>query len=259
MGSTTTNTTTSSSSPSSPQVQATTDTLAAKLGALANQSPAAYGKSLYTGVGDTTRNAWAQGANVSNGLLNSGGLNSGQTGAMSGLAGLTGAFDQNSPGYQAMRQTALDDAVKNVGAGFNAAGRFGGGSYINDATNAAVNAIAPLDYQNYTNSVNNQKDIYNTLFGYGQQGLLNKNAALSTLGAIGGAQDADLAAQRQGEADLYTRQQQAPLQWLQGLTSAAAGNAAGTGTTTTNTQTAPGTPWWSTAASLGLGAAGLFL
>lgn len=251
MGSTTTNTTSSTSAPSSPQVQATTDTLAAKLGALANQSPAAYGKSLYTGVGDTTKNAWAQGANVSSGLLNSGGLNSGQTGALNGLSGLTGAFDQNSPGYQAMRQTALDDAVKNVGAGFNAAGRFGGGSYINDATNAAVNAIAPLDYQNYTNSVNNQKDIYNTLFGYGQQGIANQQSALSSLGAIGAAQDADAQAQRQGEYDLYTRQQEAPLQWLQGVTSAAAGNAANSGTTqTSSTQV----PWWQ--AILGAGATG---
>lgn len=251
MGSTTTNTTTSSSSPSSPTVQATTDTLASKLGALANQSPAAYGKSLYTGVGDTTKNAWALGNGAATGLINSGGLTSGQTGAMSGLSGLIGAYDQNSPGYQAMRTKALNDAVQNVGEGFTASGRFGGGSYINDATNAAVNAIAPLDYQNYSNSVENQKGIYNTLFGYGQQGLANRNDALSALGAIGAAQDADAQAARQGEYDLYTRQQEAPLQWLQGVTSAAAGNAANAGTAQTSTTQVP---WWQ--AILGAGATG---
>lgn len=303
MGSTTTNTTTSSSSPSSPTVQATTDTLASKLGALANQSPAAYGKSLYTGVGPTTKNAWALGSNAATGLINSGGLSGVQQGALAnynginagygalgdngglsgiqsnaigGLNGLIGAYDQNSPGYQAMRTKALNDAVQNVGEGFTASGRFGGGSYINDATNAAVNAIAPLDYSNFQNSIENQKGIYNTLFGYGQQGvnnrlsalagqqgvagslfsagqqgLANRNDALSALGAIGAAQDADAQAARQGEYDLYTRQQEAPLQWLQGVTSAAAGNAANAGTTQNSTTQVP---WWE--AILGAGATG---
>jgi hypothetical protein len=258
-GTTNTTTNTSTSAPTNPDVQATASKLAQKLSGLADRSPAAYGQSLYPGVSGATRNAWALGTNAANNLIGSGGLTSGQQGAVNGLQGLVGAYGQDSPGYQAMRQTALDDAIKNVGAGFNAAGRYGGGSYINDATNAAVNAIAPLDYQNYQNGIENQKGIYSALFNYGQQGLANQQSALASLGAIGGAQDADLLAQRQGEADLYTRQQQAPLQWLQGLTSAAAGNAAGTGTTMTNTQTSPGTPWWQTAASLGLGAAGLFL
>jgi hypothetical protein len=251
-GTTNTTTNTSSTAPTNPDVQATASKLAQKLSGLADTSPAAYGQSLYAGVGPTTKNAWALGSNAATGLVNSGGLTSGQTGAMNGLSGLIGAYDQNSPGYQEMRTKALNDAVQNVGEGFTASGRFGGGSYINDATNAAVNAIAPLDYQNYSNSVENQKGIYNTLFGYGQQGLVNQNNAVAALGAIGGAQDADAQATRQGAYDLYTRQQNAPLDWLSRLTSAAAGNAAGTGTTTTNTQTTPQTPWWQTAIGLGL-------
>lgn len=257
--STNTTTNTSTSAPTNPDVQATASKLAQKLSGLADQSPAAYGQSLYAGVSPTTRNAWAMGTNAANGLINSGGLTAGQQGAISGLQGLTGAYDQNSPGYQTMRQNALDDAVKGVTSGYLGSGLLGSRSFIQDATKAGVNALAPIDYQNYTNSVNNKKDIYSQLFGYGQQGLSNQNTALSTLGAIGGAQDADLAAQRQGEYDLYTRQQQAPLQWLQGITSASAGNAANTGVTTTNSQTTPGTPWWQTGLSLGLGAASLFL
>lgn len=254
---TTTNTTTSG--PTNPDVQATTSKLAQKLSGLADTSPAAYGQSLYAGVSPTTRNAWAQGTTAANGLIGSGGLTAGQTDSINGLKGLTGAFDQNAPGYQTMRQNSLDDAVKAATSGYLGSGLLGSRSFIQDATKAGVDALAPLDYQNYTNSINNQKDIYSTLFGYGQQGLSNQNTALSTLGAIGSSQDADLAAQRQGDYDLYTRQQQAPLQWLQGLTSAAAGNASGAGTTSTNTQTTPGVPWWQTGLSLGLGAASLFL
>lgn len=237
-----------------------------------------FGKSLFVGAGDATKNAWNQGTSFASGLNASGGLTdpmrsamgsfedigagygavganggltSAQSGAMSGLSGLGGqfaglggltsgqqgnlnttnnvgtgfgaltqngglsaaqsaamgktggladaygglssAYDQNAPGYERMRQQLLDDAVTNVGAGFTQSGRFGGGSYINDATEASLNAIAPLDYQNYQNNVNNQyrsldsqKGIYDTLFGQGQQGVANTVTGLQgQLGAAG--------------------------------------------------------------------------
>lgn len=147
---------------------------------------------------NTTNNA----GNGFGALTQNGGLSSVQSSAMGNTAGLAGAYgglanayDQNAPGYDRMRQQLLDDAVKNVGSGFTASGRFGGGSYINDATEASLNAIAPLDYQNYQNNVNNQyrsldsqKGIYDTLFGQGQQGVNNTVTGLNgQLGAAGQA------------------------------------------------------------------------
>jgi len=223
-------------------VNDTTTTLATKLGDLANNAPPAYGQSLYAGSSPTTQNAWAQGTNVANNVIGNGGFSSGQQSAMSGLSGLTGAFDQNAPGYQAMRQNALNDAVQGVTAGQMGSGMLGSRSYIQDATKAGVNAIAPIDYQNYQNNINNQKDIYGQQFQMGQQGLGNQSAALAQLGAIGSSQDADMAAQRQGAYDLYMRQTQAPLQWYQGIASAANGNAA-----QSQQQQATSVPWWQAA------------
>lgn len=131
-----------------------------------------------------------------------GGLSAAQQAAMSktsGLgnayAGLSGAYDQDNPAFKLVRQKALDDAVKNVGAGFTQSGRFGGGSYIDDATDAAVTAIAPLDYEAYQLGVDNkyrsldsQKGIEDTLFAEGQAGTGNRLAGLSgQLGASGQA------------------------------------------------------------------------
>lgn len=254
-GDTTTNQTTQTSGPTDPNVQATTSLLAQKFGGLAAQSPAAYGKSLYAGVSPTTTNAWAQGSGVASGLINSGGLNSAQTGALSNVQGLAGAYDQNAPGYQAMRDQSLNDAITGVTAGQLGSGLLGSRSYIQDATKAATNAIAPLDYQNFQNNINNRYHSAEDAFSMGQQGIGNQNAALSSLGAIGAGQDADLASQRQGEYDLYTRQQQAPLQWLQGVTSAAAGNAA----TSPQAQTSSTqVPWWQAILGAGATAGGIY-
>lgn len=133
------------------------------------------------------------------GISNGTGLNERQEGAQIGTqslgddyAWLSDAYNQDAPGYQRMRQQLLDDAVKNVGAGFTSSGRFGGGSYINDATEASLNAIAPLDYQNYQNDVNNryrsldsQRAVNQDVFGMGQTGMGNRLSAMGAEAGLG--------------------------------------------------------------------------
>jgi len=257
-----------SSAPSNPNVQPTVSKLLTGLQQQYDAGVPVFQKSLYPGVSDTTRSAWNQGSGVANNLIGSGGFNSTQTGAMgtlrgldSGYAGLSSAYDQNAPGYSTLRSNLMDDAVKNVGAGFVNSGRFGGGSYIDTATKSAVDAVAPLDYTNFQNDINNRyrsldsrAGLGQALFGMGQQGIANQNAAVSALGAIGSAQDADMLAARQGENDLFRRQNDAGWERL-ARSSAILGGTAPYG----GTESSQSVPWW--AAGLGAGAtlAGAFL
>ena len=260
-------TSSSSTAPANPDVNPTVSRLMQGLNNQMNSGVAVFNKSLYPGVSDTTRSGWTQGTNAANSLIGSGGFNAPQSGAMGALGGinrgygdLAGAYDQNAPGYATLRSNLMDDAVKNVGAGFVNSGRFGGGSYIDTATKSAVDAIAPLDYSNFQNSINNryrsldsQAGLQQSLFSMGQQGLLNQQGALGTLGAIGSAQDADLLAQRQGENDLFRRSNDAGWDALARGSSILAGTAPAGGT---NSSTS--VPWW---AALGGGlstAAGVF-
>lgn len=248
---TTTNTTTSA--PTNPDVAATASILAKKLGGLADTSPAAYGQSLYPGVGPTTQQGWATALQAANNPDYATGIGN-TVKSFSDIASGK-MFGQNDPGYAALRQKTIDDTLTNIGEQFGNSGRLGGGSYLQAAGEGVGNAVAGLDYANYQNDVARQQQAAAALPGLFQA----QQLPASIYGSVGAAQDADQAAQRQGAYDLYTRQQNAPIDWLSRLTSAAAGNAASTGTTTTNTQTTPGTPWWQTGLSLGLGAASLFL
>jgi hypothetical protein len=315
-----TKTSTSRTAPSNPKVTATMNKLLGGINKEFDAGYGVYGKSLYPGVGGTTRSAWAQGAGDANSLIRSGGFNPQQTGAMRTLGGvgagygrlganggfnaqqsgamrnlgglrgqyakMADAYDQDAPGYQRLRQGLMDDAITNVGAGFTSSGRFGGGSYIDKATESAVDAIAPLDYQNFQNDINNryrsidsQQGIFNslfgmgqqgvdnrfnalagqgatagTMFGMGQQGIQNRQGALGQLGVIGAAQDADALANRQAEHDKFRRMNDGGRRLLGELSSILAGNAQVGGQTTTNTQ--PATPWWQQVLGYAAGNAG---
>lgn len=220
-----------------------------------------FNKSMFTGAGGGTRDAWRRGSAQATALDNSGGFGSGQRGAMDafggldqGYADLSGAYDQDAPGYARMRQNLMDDAVKNVGAGFTQSGRFGGGSYIDTATEGALDAIAPLDYQNFQNGVNNKyrsldsrAGVQSGLFGMGQQALDNETAALGRLGAIGSAQDANAQGARLGEADLYDRRNNGALDRLLKIGSGFGGSAV---------DAANEAPWWQQILGFGANALG---
>jgi hypothetical protein len=257
------NVTTSSEStaPSNPNVQPAVSKLLQGLQSQYDAGVPVYQKSLYPGVSDTTNSAWAQGTGVASSLIGSGGFNGTQTGAMStlrgldaGYGGLSDAYSQDAPGYSTLRSNLMDDAVKNVGSAFTSSGRFGGGSYVDTATKSAVDAVAPLDYTNFQNDINNRyrsldsrAGLGQTIFGMGQQGIANQNAAVSALGAIGSARDADMLAARQGENDLFRRNADAGWERL-ARSSAILGGTAPYG----GQESSQSVPWW---AALGGGLA----
>lgn len=251
-----------------------------KLGNQLDKKAPVFNQSLFAGAGDSTKNAWSAGNAFGKSLVSSNGYGNGQLAAQNSLgnvfkgygavadnngltsaqanamtgnaglgaqyAGLSDAYDENAPGYARMRQQLLDDASTSTAALFGNSGRLGSGASVDKITEAGLNAIAPLDYSNYQNNINNQyrsldaqRGIYgdtfnmgqtgvgNTLaglggqaatagqqFGMGQQALTNKQGAIDLLTQIGAAKDANAQGKLLGKADLYDRTKNAELDRL---------------------------------------------
>ena len=296
----------STTTPNSKQVTKTTDMLLGGLQDAYKGGVDVYDKPLYTGPGSTTQNAWNWGGALSNqtianggyaggqreaqdslggvfsgfgGVADNNGLTGAQANAMTGNAGLGAkyaglgtAYDPNSAAYKQLRQGIVDDTLSNLGSQFTASGRFGGGSYIDTASQGLGDALAGLDYTNMQNNINNQyrsldaqrgifgdtfnmgqTGVGNTLaglsgqagvagqqFGMGQQALTNQQDAIGLLGQIGASQDADALAKRMADADLFDRTKNADWNTLGRATSILGGTAGASGSTTSNT-----VPWWS--------------
>jgi hypothetical protein len=239
-----------------------------------------FGKSLFAGAGDATRNAWDQGSSFATGLNASGGYNPAMgdarnvfgsgvaeygkmqgNGGLSqagsdamygvgrlgeGYAGLYDAYDPNSAAYKTLRQGVVDDTLSNLGSQFTASGRFGGGSYIDTASEGLGDALAGLDYNNMSKNIDNQYrsldsqrgtlgDMFgmaqtgtqnqfgalagqqaagSSLFNAGQTALGNQRGAIDSLGQIGAAQDANTQGALLGQADLFDRTKNAELDRL---------------------------------------------
>ena len=254
----------STTTPNSKQVTKTTDMLLGGLQDAYKGGVSVYGQPLYTGPGNTTRSAWNSGIDNAYGLLGAGGLTGQQSGAMTGLgglgshyAGLGQAYDPNSSAYKTLRQGVIDDTLSNLGSQFTASGRFGGGSYVDTASQGLGDALAGLDYSNMQNDINNryrsldaQRGVFGDVFGMGQQQINNRNAAVDQLTQIGAAQDADSLAGRLADYDLFTRTNDADWEAISRASSILSGTAGASGSTTTNN-----IPWWSallgTAATVG--------
>lgn len=296
----------STTTPNSKQVTKTTDMLLGGLQDAYKGGVDVYDKPLYTGPGSTTQNAWNWGGALSNqtianggyaggqreaqdslggvfsgfgGVADNNGLTGAQANAMTGNAGLGAkyaglgtAYDPNSAAYKQLRQGIVDDTLSNLGSQFTASGRFGGGSYIDTASQGLGDALAGLDYTNMQNNINNQyrsldaqrgifgdtfnmgqTGVGNTLaglsgqagvagqqFGMGQQALTNQQDAINSLTQIGAAQDASSLASRLADYDLFTRKQDADWEALARASSILGGTAGASGSTTSNT-----VPWWS--------------
>jgi hypothetical protein len=305
----------STTTPNSPLVTKTSNTLLSGLMDTYKGGVGVYDKPLHTGPSGATTDAWGAGRSVGNELINSGGYGFGQRDALNGLGtvghgyasltqngGLTGgqnaakaglgglgaqyaglgtAYDPNSAAYKTLRQGVVDDTLSNLGSQFTASGRFGGGSYVDTASQGLGDALAGLDYNNMQNNINNQyrsldsqRGIFSdtfgmdqtgvgnqlaglgglgstlgTQFGMEQQALDNRNAALGSLGQIGAAQDANSLAGRMADYDLFSRTADSPWEALARSSSILGGTAGAAGSTTSNT-----VPWW--AALLGGAATG---
>jgi hypothetical protein len=252
MGSTTTNQQTSTSGSSNPAVNATATTLAQKLGGLANQPAPFFNQSTYQPAGQTTQNSWATALTAANNPAFTGGIN----GTISSLGNIASGndFGTNDPTYAALRAQNAQQALDTVGSQFTNSGRFGGDSYLRAAGEGVTNALDQLDYTNYQNDQQRQMQAANLL----PQTYQAAQLPAEIQAGVGSAQDQNQQGILSGQADLYNRQNTAPLSWLQGITSAAAGNAASAGQTTTQSQQVP---WWMAglgALSTGAGVAGSF-
>lgn len=248
-----TTTNVSSTAPTNPQVTATTNNLLTKLDTATNAGVPVFDKSLYSPAGATTTGAW----NASLGAAGNPDYANGVSGAIKSFGNTAAGndFGMNDPGYASLRQNAIDDAIKNVGAGFVTSGRLGGMSYIDDATKSAFNAASGLDYTNHQNDIARQQQaasILPSLYGAAQQ-------PAATQGAVGAAQDANASGILQGANDLLQRQNGAPWDTLARASSILNGTAGASGNTTTNTSTQPTTPWWQSMIGGGIGLAGAFL
>lgn len=237
---------TSTSGPSNPRVTATQNKLLGGLDTAFAQGVKPFNKSLYPGVGETTQNSWAQ----TLGAAGNQDFASGIGGAISDFGDVAAGnrFGTDDPGYAALRAKAGEDTLRDVNGIFTGSGRFGSGSHVDTATESLGDVYAGLDYQNHQQDIARQQQALQLLPQAYQASLMPGAAA----GAVGSAQDADALATRQGENDLFRRQNDTKWDALARASSIAAGTAGMGGTTTTNTQ--PSTPWWQVA---GAGALGL--
>lgn len=249
-GGTNTTTATSSSAPTNPDVQATASKLAKGISTAYDTGPQVFGESLFSPAGATTQDAWSKAL----GAANNPDYSNAVGGAIKEFGDIASGkrMGQLDPQYQRLRENAMNDAVTNVGQGFNSAGRFGGGSYIKDATEAAGDTAARMDLARLSQDEANRSQAAGML-----PGLFSAAQQPATItGAIGGAQDANQQGILQGRADLQQRQANGWTDLIAKLTSAGAGNAASSGMTTTNTQTTPTAPWWQQALGYVAGNAG---
>lgn len=246
MGGGGTETQTTTSGPTNPMVDSTTTKLLSGLQGQVDKGTAVFNQSLNPGAGSTTQNSWASMLSAANNPAYSAGV----SGATSDFADIAAGnrFGTNDPGYAALRAKAGDDTLRDVNSMFTSSGRFGSGSHVGTATEALGNVNAGMDYQNFQNDQQRQMQAAGMLPGLYAAGM----APAGVQGAVGAEQDANALALRQGENDLFRRQNDTGWSTLGQATSILAGNA-GAGTQQQST-TSPTAPWWQQA--LGAGAIG---
>lgn len=244
--STNTTTSTSSSAPTNPDVQKTASKLAKGISTAYDTGPQVFGESLFSPAGATTQDAWAKAL----GAANNPDYAAGVSGAITDFSDVAAGkrFGEADPGFAALRAKVGTDVMRDTNKAFNSAGLFGSDTNQTAAAEGLGNAYAGLDYANHQNDIARQQQAATML-----PGLFSAAQQPATItGAIGGAQDANQQGILQGRADLQQRQANGWTDLIAKLTSAGAGNAAASGTTTTNTMTRPETPWWQSALGIGL-------
>jgi len=170
-----------------------------KLTGYLNSPAPVFDKSLYTGMGETTQNALAG--------IEGGANPAGYSGFVGGAIGDFGdvaagnRFGTNDPGFATLRQGVIDDTMSSINSTFGNSGMFGSDSNLEAAGRGIGSAIAGLDYGNFQNDIARQQNAVgtlNSLYGMSQQPGQTQLAA-------GQIRDADALAGRQGEADLFER------------------------------------------------------
>lgn len=239
------NKTTTKTGSSSATATSVTNDLLGRLQTQVGKGTPVFNQSLYPGVGSTTKGSWASALNAASNPAYANGVN----GAISDFGNIAsgGAFGTDDPGYAALRAGLADDVSTNVNSTLQGSGRFGSGSHADTLTRELTQQLGGLDYQNYQNDIARQEraaTMLPQLFGAAQ-------LPSSIQGAVGSAQDADALATRQGQNDLFRRQNDAGWETL----ARASGILGGTAPTAGKTETVetPQTPWWQSAIGIGLG------
>jgi hypothetical protein len=244
-----TSTSVTNNAPWSPQLQGQILHAANKANDWAN-NPANY--SVYEGTrvipfsnqslsGMNNAQSFAQGAgqnmqNQAGGIINGGGFNQYQQGALGNLTASANnpmmnqmasgqMLGQGNPFLQQALGIANENAMTGVGDAMSAAGRYGSGVHqgtlaktINDSNTNAMFGQYNTDVNNMMGAANQQVNSASTLFNAGQAGLGNMQSAYQaglqptqTLGQIGGAYE-DLAGRyAQEQMDKFNESQQKPL------------------------------------------------
>ncbi len=192
------------------------------------------GKSLYQAPGANTVASQNAALSAASNPLYSSAVN----GALSSFGNVAAgnAYGTNDPGFAALRSKVANDTLTGINSSFNNSGLFGSDSNMRAAGEGLGNALAGLDYSNFQNDQQRQLQaagLLPSLFSAGQ-------LPSSVQSQVGAAQDAASSAQANGATDYLAK--------LAGIINGTAG-AAGTSSTSTNTQ--PGTPLW----QIGLGGA----
>lgn len=248
MGGGGTQTSTQTSGSTNPLVDSTVTKLLTGLQGQVDQGTAVFGQSLNPGAGADTQASWRGMLSAGNNPAYSAGI----AGATSDFADIAAGnrFGEAAPGYAALRQGVSDDTMRDVGSSFLTDGRFGSSVMGEAAGKGLGSALAGMDYTNYGNDIARQERAAQMLPGLYQAGM----APAGVQAGVGAAMDANALAMRQGENDLFRRQNDAGWSTLGQASSILAGNAGAS--TQQQSQTTPTAPWWQQALGYVAGNAG---
>lgn len=180
------------------------------------------GGTTYVGPSDATKSSWAMGLDAAGNPIFSGGVKD----AMSSFARRASGAEigADNPIYAAMRNRITGDTLKAVNGSYNNSGLFGSDQNQNAAARGVSEGLASFDNANLNADYARQSEAASKLGELYQASLMPS----SVTGAVGAAQDANAAAEKNGGID-YIKQF---MDLLNGATNSA-------GTTTTEE-----IPWW---------------
>jgi len=237
MGGGGTETTTQSSAPSNPAMQAAATTIGNQLNTQLSAGVKPYTGSLAPALSGQTQAGIAGLGNNPNDATFASGVST----ALGQQADIAGGNIAND----AVRQRVADDAGVAANATFANSGRFGGGTHRQGLGEGITNALAAHDYGRQQQAISNMGTLY-------EQSMMPAGAQLQA----GQIQDANNLMQAQDAARLFDESANAGWNTLQRGASIFSGTAPASGTT--QTQTAPATPWWQTALGAGATGAGIY-
>lgn len=221
------------SGPTNPMVDSTTTKLLTGLQGQVDKGTAVFGQSLNPGAGQTTQNSWASML----GAANNPGYSTAINDTMKSQGAIASGQNISDPTYDKVRTGAIDDSIQAGNSSFLTDGRFGSTVHGGAIGEGVGKAVAGLDYGRQQQAIQNLPGLFQASM-----------APAGVQAGVGAAQDANALALRQGENDLFRRQNDAGWSTLGQATSILAGNA-GAGTQQTST-TSPTRPWWESGLSL---------